>query len=240
MPIAIACLGRKGGVGKTLTASSVAALIAARGQRTLLIDLDPQSNAAFVLGADPAAAGTAEWLAGHEPCFQSVNESLAVLAGGPSLLDYAIARLDPDSLKRVMQEQSYEAFVLDCPPGNDQLERLAIYAADRAVVCTDAHPLAVMGASRVLTELQQRRSESRPGPQQWAIAVTRIDTRRSLDRQVSESLGKTYADTPLFVIRQDSGFALAAADRLPITEAGDLRVRADLQALTAWCFDGQN
>jgi chromosome partitioning protein len=238
MPIAIACLGRKGGVGKTLTASSLAALAASRGCRTLLLDLDPQSNAAFVLGVDPAAPGTAEWLTGSTPLFQTAAENLDVLAGGPSLLDYAITRLDPDALRLVLRSSSYDVHVLDCPPGNDQLERLAIYAADRAVVCTDAHPLAVIGASRVLTELQQRKAEQRQGPARWAIAVTRIDIRRTLDRQVSESLGQNYPEVPLMVIRQDSGFALAAADRIPVTAAGDLRVLPDLQTLTDWCLNG--
>ena len=56
----IAVCGRKGGVGKTTTATALGSFFAHHGMRVLVVDLDPQSNVGHVLGVDPLAPGTAE------------------------------------------------------------------------------------------------------------------------------------------------------------------------------------
>ena len=60
----IAVAARKGGVGKTTVACGLASVLSHQGMGVLVIDLDPQSNAAYVLGVDPIASGTAELLTG--------------------------------------------------------------------------------------------------------------------------------------------------------------------------------
>jgi chromosome partitioning protein len=54
---------------------------------------------------------------------------------------------------------NYDVMIFDCPPGVEYLERLGIVAANVTLVCTDAHPLAVMGAGRVLSELNLRKQK---------------------------------------------------------------------------------
>jgi chromosome partitioning protein len=63
----IAVAARKGGVGKTTIACGIASVLAKQGQQVLVIDLNPQSNAAYALGFNPAAPGTAELLIGENP-----------------------------------------------------------------------------------------------------------------------------------------------------------------------------
>ncbi|WP_339366850.1 ParA family protein [Gloeocapsa sp. PCC 7428] len=58
----IAVAARKGGVGKTTVACGLASVFAHLGHRVLVVDLDPQSKAGYVLGTDPTATGTAELL----------------------------------------------------------------------------------------------------------------------------------------------------------------------------------
>ena len=63
----VAVCGRKGGVGKTTTSASLASYFAFHGLNVLVVDLDPQSNAGFVLGVDPVAPGTAELILEKSP-----------------------------------------------------------------------------------------------------------------------------------------------------------------------------
>ncbi|WP_339366845.1 ParA family protein [Gloeocapsa sp. PCC 7428] len=58
----------------------------------------------------------------------------------------------------------YDILIFDCPPGVEYLERLGLVAADVALVCTDAHPLAVVGAGRVLNELSLRQKRDAREP----------------------------------------------------------------------------
>ncbi len=94
----VAVSGRKGGVGKTTVACGLASVLAAQGKRTLVIDLDPQSNSAYVLGTDPTAPGTADLLANRQPVPLAATDNLYVLPGGPGLSSYAVQNADPEDL----------------------------------------------------------------------------------------------------------------------------------------------
>lgn len=150
----IAVAARKGGLGKTTVACGLASVLSHQGMRVLVIDLDPQSNAAYVLGVDPIAPGTAELLTVGVPSPQTATANLHVLPGGPELGSQRIQSLHPEELAEAVQSLNYDAIVFDCPPGNEYLERLGLVAAEIALVVTNAHPLAVMGASRVLEILE--------------------------------------------------------------------------------------
>ena len=86
----IAVAGRKGGVGKTTVTCGVASILASQEQRVLVIDLDPQSNSAYIIGADPTLPGTADLLMGKSPEPLSINEYLFVFPGGPDLMNHTI------------------------------------------------------------------------------------------------------------------------------------------------------
>lgn len=159
----IAVAARKGGVGKTTIACGLASVLASQGKKVLVVDLDPQSNAAYVLGTNPTAPGTAELLTGGSPKPLEAAPNLYVLPGGPDLAGHSIQSLDPEDLADIITSMAYDAFIFDCPPGVEYLERLGLVAANVAIICTDAHPLAVMGAGRVLNELKLRQQKGRRG-----------------------------------------------------------------------------
>jgi chromosome partitioning protein len=234
----IAIAARKGGVGKTTVACGLASVFAQQGHRVLVLDLDPQSNAAYVLGTDPTAPGVAELLLGTAPLPLEAAPYLQVLPGGPNLTGHHIQSLDPEDLADAVADLDYDVLIYDCPPGVEYLERLALVAADVALVCTDAHPLAVMGAGRVLNELKQRSQKKRKSPQRWAIVLTRIDLRRSMDQALDQQLSEAYPSIKRLIVHQDSALSWAGAERIPLMQYEPTSKGAkDLQAIAAWILN---
>lgn len=235
----IAVAARKGGVGKTTVACGLASVLAHLGHRVLVVDLDPQSNAGYVLGTNPTAPGTAELLSGTSPTPLEASPGLHVLPGGPDLIGYNIQALDPEDLADAVAPLDYDVLVFDCPPGVEYLERLGLVAANVALVCTDAHPLAIMGAGRVLNELNLRQQKGRKGASRWALVLSKIDLRRSMDQALDKQLALTYPLIERLIVHQDSALAWAGAERMPLMQyEPNSRGAADLQAIARWVLNG--
>ncbi|WP_212567777.1 ParA family protein [Microcystis aeruginosa] len=236
----IAVAARKGGVGKTTIACGIASVLASKKLRVLVIDLDPQSNAAFILGGDPTQPGTATLLSGQSPQPLAIDDYLAVLPGGPELMNHAIQQLHPEELADAVASFTYDALVFDCPPGNEHLERLALLAATSVLVVTDAHPLALLGAERVLEELMRNQQKKRKGAARWALVQSRIDSRRTMDREFEQALAENFPNIERLRVRQDTQLSLAGADRTPImTYDPKSRGATDLIAVAEWGIDEQ-
>jgi chromosome partitioning protein len=235
----IAVPARKGGVGKTCVSCGIASVLANCGLKVLVIDLDPQSNAAYVLGADPTAQGSASFLLRKKTAPTPISENLAVLPGGLELLSHSIQKLHPEDLTDLVTDLPFDVLIVDCPPGNENLERLAVTCADVALVVTNAHPLAVLGASRVVMDLTENRDRKRKGPKKWAIVQSQIDLRRSLDRELEGQLKENFPGVDLLLVRQDANLSLAAADRVPIMDyAPQSKASQDLQLIADWITNG--
>lgn len=231
----ISVSGRKGGVGKTTVSCGLASIFASQGKRTLVVDLDPQSNSAYVLGTDPSAPGTADLLAGKHPEPIAAADNLYVLPGGPGLSGYEVQSAVPEDLGDAVESLDYDIIIFDCPPGAEYLERMAWIAADVALICTNAHPLAVMGAGRVLGELKARHQKQRQGAKRWAFVLTMIDRRRTLDLGLSEELSRTYPNVEHLFLHQDSSLAWAMASRLPLMDSEPkCKGAKDLQQIVEW------
>lgn len=236
MTTRICIAARKGGVGKTTIVAGLASLLSAKGLRVLAVDLDPQSNLAYMLGSNPSAPGTAALLLGLSPKPLAVTERLHVLPGGPDLTRRDIDRLDPEDLADYLEGAPYDVVLFDSPPGNEQLERLGMVASDAALVVTNAHPIAVVGANRVLVDLERRRKKERRGPSRWAIAMNMIDARRSLDREIEQIMGSMGNGAPRFKIKQDAKLLNATASGELLHEfAPNCHAAQAIDQLSRWC-----
>lgn len=225
-------------MGKSSVTAGLASLFVEDGYSVLAVDLDPQSNLAFMLGVDPTAPGTAELLAGEEPDPLEVEEGLYVFPGGPNLSRQDIARLDPEDLADSLDEwEGFDIILFDCPPGSQHLERLGIVAATKALVVTNAHPMAIVGADRVLEDLEARFSKGRRGPETWAIIANMIDARRSLDKQVAGMLDEIDEKVLRFQVRQDVKVSMASAQGVPLASyARQCNAVQDLLKVKEWCL----
>ena len=193
------------------------------------------------MGADPTAHGSASFLLRKKTEPTQVADKLFVLPGGMDLLSHSIQKLHPEELSDLVAELAFDVLVIDCPPGNEHLERLGVTCADTALVVTNAHPLAVLGASRVVMDLADTRDRHRKGPTRWALVQSQIDLRRSLDRELESQLKANFLEVELLLIRQDSALSLAAADRVPIMEyAPSSKAAQDLEQIVDWILHGDS
>ena len=234
-PHRIAVAGRKGGVGKTTISCGLASVFAAQKKRVLVVDLDPQSNAAFALGGDPTQPGTAELLMGKHLSPLTINGYLDVLPGGPELGSQAVQSTHAEDLADAVADLPYDVLIFDCPPGNEHLERLALFAAQSVLIVANAHPLAIMGAGRVHSELTASQKKGRKSAGRWAIVQSLIDKRRRLDKNLEMVLRDLYPGIEHLIVHQDTEMANATANQTPIMEyAPNCRGAKDLQAIANW------
>jgi chromosome partitioning protein len=120
-------------VGKTTLSVGLASLYAAEGRETTVVDLDPQSNVAFLLGVDPLAIGSAALITGGGAEPQRAADHLSVYAGGPPLTESAVLNAFPYDLGDNLASLSADVVIIDCPPGHEHLDRMAMAAASIAL-----------------------------------------------------------------------------------------------------------
>lgn len=231
----IAVVAGKGGTGKTTISTQLASVFSVSGKKTTVVDLDPQADSTFALGGDFEQAGVVELLTGksYEP--QAVSDNLYLISGSDDVQGHAVSRLAPESLFDAVGNVNEEVFIFDCPPKMEHIERLALIAADVALLAINAHPFAVKGAGGLIAEINDRIEKDRIGAKRVAIVMSQLDKRRSLDKDLPERLGEMFPEVPLFPMRTDTALSSATAMQVPITEyAPNTKAVEDLNRIKDW------
>lgn len=205
----LAVANQKGGVGKTTTAISVAAALAALERRVLLVDLDPQGNTTGGLGFDKRklVATVYGWLFGTVTFGETVrNTEMAFLSLLPSNRDLVGAEVELVSIERrefqlagrlEPHRQEFDYILIDCPPSLGLLTLNALTAADGVLVPVQCEYLALEGVSELLSTIARVRENLNRRLSITGILPTMFDERTNLARQVLEEIRRHFGEKVL-------------------------------------------
>jgi len=200
-----AIANQKGGVGKTTTAVSLAACVAEAGYETLLVDIDPQSNATLGLGIGKHVRPSIyDVLLGGVPLADAIVDTgiahLGVVPAGPDLAGATVelprltgseARLR-DALAAI--RDCYAFVMLDCPPSLGPLTVNALVAADRVIVPVQAEYFALEGLAGLLDTLSLVQRELNPRLTVAGMLLTMHDGRTRLAQDVEAEVRSHFPD----------------------------------------------
>ncbi|MEK6711831.1 MAG: ParA family protein [Nitrospinota bacterium] len=195
----MAVVNQKGGVGKTTTAVNLAACLAVAEEPTLLVDLDPQSNATSAFGIYSSGPALYRALVLREslPDDSLQNIDIKGLKLLPSSIDLAGAEVEladlPDRAGRLREalaplKRRFRFILIDCPPSLGFLTLNGLRAADEVLIPLQAEYFALEGLARLMKTVERIRGSLHPGLRVGGIVLTMYDVRTNLSRQVGEEL----------------------------------------------------
>lgn len=192
----LALINNKGGTGKTTSAVNLAAALAMRGSRALLVDLDSQASASLSMGIDRAAfaPSVADAVLAGRPLKPIIRrtavEGLDLVTGSPDLANADLALANLSGRERRLKAAiapvlgDYAFIILDCPPSLSMLSVNAMVAADAFIIPTPPEYLALEGLVGLLDAVQKVHAGIGDKCRLLGILLTKVDHRRRVTEEI--------------------------------------------------------
>ncbi len=192
---------QKGGVGKTTTASNLAAGLAHGGMQTLLLDLDPQCNATTGLGASPADVHP---LVSDAPISESLVatniSNLTLLPGSRSVRDVERIAQQARSGSMVLEShlvgglKAWDYCLIDCPPSVGELTRTALAGSTEVIMPIQCEYFALEGLTQMI-EVIRDVMHAKPGRLAFGgIVLTMHDADLELTLEVEDEVRDFFGE----------------------------------------------
>lgn len=202
----IAITNQKGGVGKTTTAINLAAALASKGFRTLLIDVDPQANSSMsFVDVHRLELTIYESLVGEAPIEDVLRDAEKVenLSVAPAAISLAkieaklLGELDShyrlkDQIERIRDRFDY--MIIDTPPTLGIITVNALVAATHVLIPIQSSYFALEGTDDLLETVDKIKIRANPDLQILGAVITLYDRRTILARDIRAEIGEVFGD----------------------------------------------
>lgn len=214
----ITVANNKGGVGKTMQCFQLACHLAQKGHKVLVIDLDSQANLSSTMGVEIQRTLIPEWLIGDVSIDDVIVPtegrgnfydntfmipSSRHLANLSKLLILSEAEIRKDAgrkerlLKRRLDEISdrFDYVVVDTPPMLGDELVMALVAADRILIPTQAQDYSIDGLEELMDTFEIIKETENP-KLEFSIIPSMVNMRRKIERQRLDELAQSFHITP--------------------------------------------
>ena len=203
----VAIANQKGGVGKTTTAISLGATLAAYERQVLLVDLDPQSNCSSGLGfrGDGGRPTSYDLVLGAVSVEQAARPTefphLTIIPATPNLAGAEVELVGLVGREFRLRDalagdliRAYDFVLVDCPPSLGLLTLNALAAADGLLVPIQCEYFAMEGVSMLMSTVEDVRRFLNPQLTIDGILLTMYDERTNLGQQVVDEVRGVFGD----------------------------------------------
>jgi chromosome partitioning protein len=202
----VAIVNQKGGVGKSTTAINLAAYLADRGEKILVVDIDPQGNATSGLGVAVGAEGCMyDVLLEGKPLERvAVETEIPRLSVAPATIHLVGAEVELVSalarefkLKKALEKLEpgrYDRVLIDCPPSLDLLTLNALTAANEVLIPIQCEYYALEGLTQLMRSIRMVREELNPSLRIGGVLLTMFDARTNLAHQVVDEVRAFFGE----------------------------------------------
>lgn len=204
---AIAIFNQKGGVGKTTTNINLAASLAIKGKKILVIDIDPQGNTTSGLGIikkDMEYSSyellTEENIDTKDTIVATSTEGLDLIPASVQLAGAEVELVKMDGREKRLKnaidqvKDEYDYIFIDCPPSLGLLTINSLTAVDSVLIPIQCEFYALEGVSQLMSTIEIVKKNLNPGLEIEGVILSMFDGRTNLSIQVVEEVKKYFKE----------------------------------------------